>query len=378
MSIESKSSYNAVIWDLPTRVFHWTLALSFTIAWITAENDRFLYHHVFMGYVFLGLLIFRILWGIVGSRYAKFHSFSYSWPSATAYVKALLSGKASKHIGHNPAGSYAIFAMIVIGFLVALSGLLVLGGEEGHGPLKDLVSFQVGMISKEVHEVTASLMLFIVILHLGGVIAESLYHRENLILSMISGRKTAPITERDVSLYPLVATIMLSLIFSSATYYFYDYVTQSTERPFFAFVSDPLPDNPVWREVCGECHLAFHPTLLPARAWQKMLDEQETHFDEDLSLDNEVILELRTFLTENASEKGLTEAAHKINMSIPRGNIPLRITETQYWKEKHRDIAKAYWELEEVGSPSNCEACHHDANQGWFEDSNMTLPKLKP
>lgn len=378
MSAYNNSLRDAVIWDLPTRVFHWSLVISFTTAWITAENDLFLYHHVFAGYAFVGLLIFRLIWGVIGSQYAKFRSFAYDWPSATSYVKALLTGKAARHIGHNPAGSYAIFAMIIMGFLVALSGLIVLGGEEGHGPLKGLISHELGMMSKELHEGTASFMLLIVILHLGGVIVESFYHKENLIWSMFSGRKTTPQSETDVNVSSLVAVLMLGVIFASASYYFYDYITQTTERPFLAFTSDPLPDNQAWQDACGECHLAYHPTLLPARAWQRILNEQDTHFDEDLSLDEAVIVEIRQFLTANASEQGLTEAAHKMINSIPADSAPLRITETKYWRKKHSDIDDKFWNSDLVGSKANCEACHRDAKQGWFEDSNMQLPKLQP
>jgi len=368
---------NTLIWDFPTRIFHWVLVIAFTAAWVTSENDRFLFHHVFAGYLLIGLLIFRLIWGMFGSRYARFRSFAYDWPSSTAYIKALITGNAARYIGHNPAGSYAIFAILVMILFVTVTGILVLGGEEGHGPLKGFVSYELGIQAKEFHEISVNLMLVLIFIHICGVVIESLYHKENLIWSMISGRKATPSSEKDVALYALIAVIMLAIITSSGIYYFHDYVVRSKERPFFAFVNDPLPDNETWKTECGDCHLAFHPVLLPARSWKRIMTEQEEHFEEALGLDNETLLEITQFLVTNASESGLTEVAHKITDSIPPGEVPLRITETAYWKSKHEEIEKKYWENELVGSNINCSACHYDAEQGWFEDSNMELPDLR-
>jgi len=368
---------NTLIWDFPTRIFHWVLVIAFTAAWVTSENDRFLFHHVFAGYLLIGLLIFRLIWGMFGSRYARFRSFAYDWPSSTAYIKALITGNAARYIGHNPAGSYAIFAILVMILFVTVTGILVLGGEEGHGPLKGFVSYELGIQAKEFHEISVNLMLVLIFIHVCGVVLESLYHKENLIWSMISGRKATPRSEKDVALYALIAVIMLAIITSSGIYYFHDYVVRSKERPFFAFVNDPLPDNETWKTECGDCHLAFHPVLLPARSWKRIMTEQEEHFEEALGLDNETLLEITQFLVTNASESGLTEVAHKITDSIPPGEVPLRITETAYWKSKHEEIEKKYWENELVGSNINCSACHYDAEQGWFEDSNMELPDLR-
>lgn len=377
MKPNETSLRNTLIWDFPTRIFHWVLVIAFTAAWVTSENDRFLFHHVFAGYLLIGLLIFRLIWGMFGSRYARFRSFAYDWPSSTAYIKALITGNAARYIGHNPAGSYAIFAILVMILFVTVTGILVLGGEEGHGPLKGFVSYELGIQAKEFHEISVNLMLVLIFIHICGVVVESLYHKENLIWSMISGRKATPRSEKDVALYALIAVIMLAIITSSGIYYFHDYVVRSKERPFFAFVNDPLPDNETWKTECGDCHLAFHPVLLPARSWKRIMTEQEEHFEEALGLDNETLLEITQFLVTNASESGLTEVAHKITDSIPPGEVPLRITETAYWKSKHEEIEKKYWENELVGSNINCSACHYDAEQGWFEDSNMELPDLR-
>ena len=372
----SNQQSKRLVWDLPTRVFHWSFVLCFVTAWITHENDRFLYEHVYVGYVFFGLLLFRFVWGWVGSHYARFRSFAYDWPSVAAYLRGLLNGEAMRHIGHNPAGGWAIFAMLLLGLLVSITGLLVFGGEEGHGPLSGLVSYELGNMAKELHEVLALTMLLLVFVHIVGVVVESYYHRENLIWAMIHGHKLGSQDGAKVRMYALIAVVMLGVIVVSAAYYFRGYVTQTDTKPFIPFTSPALPSNAIWEAECGECHLAFHPTLLPARSWRRMMEQQAEHFGDDLAYDEETISEITEFLVTNAAESGLTEAAHKIKRSVPAGETPLGITATQYWKRKHEEINEKYWKASSVKSKANCTACHLDAKSGWFEDSNMRLPKL--
>ncbi|MDH5545210.1 MAG: cytochrome b/b6 domain-containing protein [Gammaproteobacteria bacterium] len=366
-----------LIWDLPSRVFHWLLVACFITAWITHESDRFLYHHVFAGYLFFGLLIFRFVWGFIGSHYARFRSFAHDWKSVTEYLKALLDGSASRYIGHNPAGSWAIFMMLALGILIAISGMLVLGGEEGHGPLKGLISFDVGSFAKEAHETLAALMLLVVFVHVGGVIVESIYHKENLIWSMIVGHKPAPDDTHHVHLYPLLGVILLGIALTSAIVYFRGYVTQTADAPFLAFKHEPLVMNDTWQSECSECHLAFHPSLLPAKSWQSLFAQQNEHFGDDLALDEDTVNALLQYALDNSSEKGATEPAHKITRSVGNGPYPIRITAVEYWKHKHHEIADSMWRSSKVKSKANCAACHLDAKQGWFEDSNMRLPKLE-
>lgn len=375
---DATAAESVVVWDLPTRVFHWLLVLSFTGAWTTAENDKFVYVHVYAGYVFFGLLMFRLLWGIVGSRYAQFRSFAHNWTSVTDYLRGLLSGKAQRFIGHNPAGGWAIFAMLVLGLLTALSGFIVFGGEEGHGPLKHLAGFDIGNEAKGFHEFFATSMLVMVFLHVGGVLVESVFHKENLIWAMLSGRKPAEQGTRGVGVYPLLGVAILFLVFGSGVYYFRGYVLETDTQPFTPFSSPTLADDPTWRKECSDCHLAFHPSLLPARSWRLMMGQQSDHFGDDLALDQDVVDSITKFLVDNAAETGVTEPSQKISRSIPANETPLRITETPYWKKKHdaEEIDPAYWKSKKVGSKANCAACHLDANTGWFEDSDMRLPKL--
>lgn len=375
MSMKNINHNKRLVWDLPTRLFHWLLATSFLAAWLTHEDNRFLDIHVFAGYLFFGLLLFRLAWGVIGSHYARFHGFAHRWPTVWAYLRGLLSGTATRYLGHNPAGGWAIFMMLALGLLVSISGLLVLGGEEGHGPLAGMVSFSLGEAMHEIHEVLALVMLGTVLIHIMGVIIESILHRENLVYPMISGYKRGSSSD-PVARHSTVGMMIFLLSLLAGLAFFWGYLTDSKEQPYLIFTGPLLPDNTLWRQECGDCHLAFHPTLLPARSWVKLLETQSDHFGEDLGLDKTTLDELRLFHTTNAAESRLTEVANKTMRSVPVNETPLAITQTSYWKAKHRDIGETYWKNDGVKSPGNCAACHLDAKAGTFEDAAMRLPKI--
>lgn len=166
------------VWDLPVRLFHWLMVASFAGAWLTAESERWRLVHVWLGYTMAGLVAFRLLWGVVGPRHARFVNFVRGPQAVLRYLKSLLSGHAEYHEGHNPAGALAI---------VALLGLAALTTTLGWATYNDLG----GEWLEEAHEAAASAMLAVVGLHLAGVVVASLAHGENLVRAMITGRKPA-------------------------------------------------------------------------------------------------------------------------------------------------------------------------------------------
>lgn len=166
-----------LVWDVPTRVFHWLLVISFTGAFLTSESERYRDIHVMFGYTLLGLIMFRVLWGFIGTRYARFRSFLFTSKELFAYLASLCSGKPHHYVGHNPAGSLAIWLLLLLGFTSSVTGLLLyqeIGGD----------------LLEEPHEFLANTMLAVVGVHLAGVVVSSLIHRENLIRAMITGRKS--------------------------------------------------------------------------------------------------------------------------------------------------------------------------------------------
>lgn len=184
------------VWDVPTRVFHWSFALCFAGAWLTADSERLRDLHLMLGYTFAGLIAFRVLWGLVGTRYARFASFVFSPRELAAYVKSLIARKPEHHLGHNPAGAIAIFAMLGLGALIAASGFAT---------YQDIG----GKWLEELHEVAASAMLAIVFVHVTGVVVSSLLHRENLARAMLTGRKAGAPSDGIRHAHRFVGTALL-------------------------------------------------------------------------------------------------------------------------------------------------------------------------
>lgn len=179
------------VWDPVVRIFHWTLVVAFFIAYVT--EDDLMNLHVWAGYIVLGLVVTRILWGLIGTRYARFSDFIYSPQTVFRYLKDVFTLKAKRYIGHNPAGGWMIVLLILSLIITSVSGLIVYGTEENAGPLVSYVSFFPHWLAEafeEVHEFFANFTLFLVFVHVGGVIVESFLHGENLIRSMWNGRKS--------------------------------------------------------------------------------------------------------------------------------------------------------------------------------------------
>ena len=164
------------IWDLPTRTFHWGLVVNFFIAFWTREDDHLALFHIASGYTILGLLLFRILWGFVGTYYARFRDFVKGPKAILTYLKSLFGTKPDSHLGHNPAGGVSVLALIFLGLLTSLSGWL------------EYEDFELPYL-EEVHEWAGETMLVLVLIHIAAVFLSAVLHRENLILAMLTGYK---------------------------------------------------------------------------------------------------------------------------------------------------------------------------------------------
>lgn len=178
------------VWDPLVRVFHWSLAAGFATAYIVEDN--LLDVHVWAGYLVLTLIAVRVIWGLVGTRHARFKDFVRSPAEVRDYLIEVLRFRAARYLGHNPAGGAMILALLVMVPLTGISGMALYGAQEFAGPLAALmrgVSGSTAHALEDVHEVLANLTLALVTLHLAGVLFSSLAHRENLIGAMISGYK---------------------------------------------------------------------------------------------------------------------------------------------------------------------------------------------
>ena len=374
--VAEESAHSVLVWDLPTRVFHWTLVICFFSAMATGDPDRFRDLHVYFGYVVLGLICFRVFWGLAGSRYARFKSFLYGPRAAIAYFADVMGARADRHIGHNPTGSVGIYLLLALGLVICVTGIVTLGAEEAQGVFKTLADRPLGEFTRVLHEVLAWLMLALVLVHIGGVVIESLVHRENLAKAMFTGHKIAGADEGIGSSHPWIAVAIIVCAVGSAFWLIHWRLVSVPGLEHLTYVGRQLPDNNTWRDSCSQCHRPFHPSLLPARSWTAHLDRPDNHFGLTWQFDAKTLAEIRAFLQQNSAETEMTEAAYRINKSIPASVTPLRITETAFWIEKHGRIDNGTWSDPAVGSKSNCRACHRDADYGTYDDAAIRLPPL--
>jgi cytochrome b len=226
------------VWDPLVRIFHWALVVAFFVAYFT-EGDELLGPHVWAGYVALGLVIFRIVWGFVGSKYARFSDFVVGPGAAFRYALEAVRGRAARYIGHNPAGGFMIMLLLVMLLATTISGLLVYGADQHAGPFKGFFAATATATGaegeregamgereeeeeseeeehsaamtggeedegaesgeedateemlEELHEVLTNITFVLVIIHVLGVIFESRLHKENLARAMVTGKKRA-------------------------------------------------------------------------------------------------------------------------------------------------------------------------------------------
>jgi cytochrome b len=177
------------VWDLPLRIFHWLLVAGFFIAYFT--EDELLTVHVWAGYLVGGLLVFRLVWGFIGGQYARFSNFLCSPAVSIAYLKDLIGAKATRYIGHNPAGAAMIVLLLLSLLMTVVTGLAVYGADQGAGPLAFIGDSHEHFWEK-VHELFANFTLVLVVVHVIGVAVESYIHRENLARAMFHGNKKRP------------------------------------------------------------------------------------------------------------------------------------------------------------------------------------------
>jgi len=178
------------VWDLPVRIFHWTLVICFFIDYLT--EDDFMDLHVIAGYTIMGLVLFRLVWGVIGPAHARFNDFVHRPSTVITYLKAIKSNKAERYLGHNPAGGAMIIALLMMLILTTISGLAVYATEQLSGPLVGFMLTMPDIIydsAEDMHELFANATLVLVGLHVLGVLVASVSHKENLVLSIITGYK---------------------------------------------------------------------------------------------------------------------------------------------------------------------------------------------
>lgn len=196
MSLPNSNPSTVKAWDPLVRVFHWSLVFFFLLAFVT--EDDWMSVHVWAGYAVSMLIGFRLFWGLVGTRNARFATFVKSPKVVMRHLRDMLSLKPPHYLGHNPVAAVMVVALLLSITVVAFSGMVLIASE-GEGPLAGTLFASLnGDAMEEVHEFFANFTLLLVFAHVAGVVVSSLLEGENLARSMITGRKKARAQWADV------------------------------------------------------------------------------------------------------------------------------------------------------------------------------------
>lgn len=214
-----------LVWDLPVRVFHWLLAGSFVGAFLIAnvvDDESSLFAvHMWLGGIMVAMVLMRLIWGLLGTRYARFRSFAQAGPRALwGYVRGTLKGEGEgeRHVGHNPGSSLAAYLIFALVLGLGITGAFMSSGGEAF---------------EEVHEVLAWLLLGTVVVHVAGIVWHTVRHRENIARSMVDGRKVGDSEAAIPSARPVVALVFLAVtgLWAGGLYAGYDGATNTVRLP---------------------------------------------------------------------------------------------------------------------------------------------------
>jgi cytochrome b len=360
------------VWDLGVRMFHWLMVATIAIALVTGLSGppNLLNVHIAAGAAIGGLVAFRVLWGLLGSTYARFSSFPVHLTAIYADLAGLVAGRRPRYRGHNPLGSLMALTLLAIISLSVMTGVVTLGGVDKQGPLAFAAPYAAGKAAQRVHLALAYGLLALIAGHLLGVAYESIQARTNLPLAMITGKKAAFATDhaaRPAKAKPLLAGLCVLVLMTAAA----RQIVALSARPALGVPAGPL--DPTYVEECGSCHMAYPPSLAPSPRWIAIMDSLPDHFGEDASLEPGLVSRIRAYLTMNAAEKWDTRAAHELQGLNPQD--PLRLTATPFWIRMHRGIPESVFKSRAVGAKGACEKCHSDASTGRFDPQDINIPE---
>ncbi len=358
------------VWDGGVRLFHWLLVACVAVTIYTGFFGRKnqIDFHVIAGAYIAALVVFRLVWGGLGSTYARFSNFVCSPVSALRHARDLASGRAHASMGHNPLGGWMIVALILVLIAISITGVVALGGVVKEGPLAYLTTYATGRGARFYHYYLALALAVLIGLHILGALFESIRTRENLARAMVTGRKrprpdaetAAPRSARPLA--ALIAVVVLAGIAVPGVIYL-------SAKPALGVPTAAM--NQLWAKECGACHSAHHPTVAPAATWKGIMAGLGDHFGDNATLGAAATEQLTAYALANSSEKWDTRVANV--MRRPAKEKPLRITETRIWKRIHDKLPERFFKSKAVGGKLNCTNCHRDAEAGIFAPRDIRI-----
>ena len=179
-----------LVWDLPTRLFHWLLVITVGTSFLTGKmGGNVMQYHEWSGFVILALLLFRVAWGFVGSRESRFATFIRDPATVFHYAKSFLHRNSPPYLGHNPLGGWSIVAMLLALFIQAATGLFANDNIATEGPLYLWVSRETSDWLTGIHKLNQQIIIVLVSIHLLAVLFHLFFKGENLVTPMITGIK---------------------------------------------------------------------------------------------------------------------------------------------------------------------------------------------
>jgi cytochrome b len=222
-----------LVWDLPLRLFHWLFAVSIFASWATAEAGfDWMEVHFWLGYWTIGLLIFRILWGFIGPRHARFSSFVGTPAAIWRYLRGLFSANPIHSVGHNPAGGIMVIVMLLLVALQVSTGLFATDDIVWSGPYNPAVSGATADKLTSIHHANFNFILAAVILHVLAIAFYGFVKKQNLAVAMLTGMKPATLVPEHeaISSSQLLKAVIAVLVSGGAVYW-------------LVSAAPPVPDN---------------------------------------------------------------------------------------------------------------------------------------
>lgn len=215
-----KSHY--LIWDLPIRLFHWLLVLTFSASWITAElGSEYMQYHIYCGYFMLFLISFRLIWGVLGTKHAKFLNFFPTRARLRTYLKSFSSDGDKNAPGHNPLGAVMVLVMLLLLLAQAVSGLFITDDVFSSGPYYGVLDGSWEKLANRLHDVCFTLLQICIALHIAAIIFYKLAKNKNLVVPMFSGKKQSEDVkpEDEIKSSKLISALLIAAIVAGFIYW---------------------------------------------------------------------------------------------------------------------------------------------------------------
>ncbi|WP_321469126.1 cytochrome b/b6 domain-containing protein [Halarcobacter sp.] len=369
------NSYKTYVWSFLGRISHWLLVISLFSCFITSFYEEMLTLHISIGIVVFGMLLMKIVWGVIGPKYARWSDFEFALKDLKYYfIEKIKNRYRTIQPGHNPASSWFAFLVTWFGIFCCISGFLLYGIQEGNGIFSFLNEDYISKsaLIDSIHIFLSYLLLVMIFAHVSGVLIEQFYHKTNMVMAMVSGYKKAK-GEDITTTYrmKLLGSLYIILVLLVALYAYFVPENSFTKSKFKEISYKEL--NYDFYFECSDCHNLFPPFLLPTTSWLELMNNQNNHFEEDLELDKSLVKKINSYLVKNSADKSTKESAYYLRKEI-NDSKSYTITKTKYWKEIHKDIPKEVFENDIVEKKSNCVACHKGFEKGIIFDINITYP----